>query len=73
VTNRFGEFREEILNTDDLELAFIGPAEKPFVISLRDALGQQSGDPVLQQRGGIWLSKKPEPICTRFAMNITLR
>jgi hypothetical protein len=44
VTNRFGEFREEILNTDDLELAFIGPAEKSIVISLRDALGQQSGD-----------------------------
>jgi hypothetical protein len=46
LTNRFGEFREEILNTGDLELAFIGPAEKPIVISLRDALGQQSGDPV---------------------------
>src|SRR5258708_21938639 len=24
-------------------------------------------------RGGIWLSKKPESICTRFAMSITLR
>jgi hypothetical protein len=37
-TNRFGEFREEIENSGDLELVFHG-GDKPITISLRDVLG----------------------------------
>jgi hypothetical protein len=39
VTNQFGEFRGEIENTGDLELAFPGQGEKSIMISLRNALG----------------------------------
>ena len=38
VTNNFGEFHGEIENRGDLELTFLGHAEKPIVVSLRDAL-----------------------------------
>lgn len=37
-TNRFGEFREEIENSGDLQLTFPGAKGKSIVISLRDAL-----------------------------------
>ena len=40
VTNRFGEFREEIQPSSDLELKLPGEDEKAVVISLRDALGR---------------------------------
>jgi len=42
VTNQFGEFRGEVENTGDLELAFPGQGEKSIVISLRNALGHLS-------------------------------
>jgi hypothetical protein len=38
VTNNFGEFHGEIENRGDLELTFLGHAEKTIVVSLRDAL-----------------------------------
>jgi hypothetical protein len=41
-TNRFGEFREEIANSGDLELVFQGNNDKPITISLRDVLGQSA-------------------------------
>ena len=37
-TNQFGEFRGEIDNSGDLELAFPRPEASPIVISLRNAL-----------------------------------
>ena len=40
VTNEFGEFREEIENTGDLELVFSGATNKPVMISLQDVLLQ---------------------------------
>jgi hypothetical protein len=40
VTNEFGEFREEILSSSDLELRLPGENEKTVIISLRDALGR---------------------------------
>jgi hypothetical protein len=43
MTNQFGEFRGEIENSGDLELSFPRPAEKPIVISLRNALDQLPG------------------------------
>ena len=43
VTNQFGEFRGEVENTGDLELAFPGQGEKSIVISLRNALGHLPG------------------------------
>jgi hypothetical protein len=39
VTNEFGEFREEIQSSSDLELKLLGEDEKAVIISLRDALG----------------------------------
>jgi hypothetical protein len=42
-TNQFGEFREEIEGTGDLELVFHGANDKPITISLHDVLGSQSG------------------------------
>jgi hypothetical protein len=36
LTNEFGEFRVEIKNSDDLELALHCDPEKPIVISLKD-------------------------------------
>jgi len=39
VTNEFGEFREEINASSDLELKLLGDDEKAVIISLRDALG----------------------------------
>ena len=39
VTNEFGEFREEIQASDDLELKLLGEDEKAVIISLRDAMG----------------------------------
>ncbi len=42
-TNQFGEFSGELENTGDLELTIPGEAEKPIVISLRNALGKLSG------------------------------
>jgi phage FluMu protein Com len=41
VTNEFGEFREEIMSSSDLELKLPGENEKAVIISLRDALGRQ--------------------------------
>jgi len=38
-TNEFGEFREEIRSSSDLELKLLGEDEKAVIISLRDALG----------------------------------
>jgi predicted anti-sigma-YlaC factor YlaD len=43
VTNQFGEFREAIQTSGELELVFLGANDKPVVISIRDALGY-SGD-----------------------------
>lgn len=43
MTNQFGEFRGEVENTGDLELAFPGQGEKSIVISLRNALGHLPG------------------------------
>jgi hypothetical protein len=43
ITNQFGEFRGEVENTGDLELAFPGQGEKSIVISLRNALGHLPG------------------------------
>jgi hypothetical protein len=40
VTNEFGEFREEIQSSSDLELKLPGENEKAVIISLRDALGR---------------------------------
>jgi hypothetical protein len=42
-TNEYGEFREEIDSTGDLELVFHGANDKPITISLHDALGSPSG------------------------------
>jgi hypothetical protein len=42
VTNEFGEFREEIRSSGDLELKLLGEDEKVVIISLRDALGKPS-------------------------------
>jgi hypothetical protein len=42
-TNQFGEFFGELENTGDLELIIPGEAEKPIVISLRNALGKLPG------------------------------
>ena len=39
VTNEFGEFREEIQASGDLELKLLGQDEKAVIISLRDAMG----------------------------------
>ena len=39
-TDQFGEFREEIENSGDLELVFHGAHEKPIMVSLQDVLGQ---------------------------------
>jgi hypothetical protein len=38
-TNQFGEFREEIENSGDLELVFSGANDRPVMISLQDVLG----------------------------------
>jgi hypothetical protein len=43
VTNEFGEFREEIRSSSDLELKLLGDGEKAVIISLRDALGRLPG------------------------------
>lgn len=40
VTNEFGEFREEIRSSGDLELKLLGDGEKAVIISLRDTLGK---------------------------------
>jgi hypothetical protein len=40
VTNEFGEFREEIRSSSDLELKLLGDNDKAVIISLRDALGR---------------------------------
>jgi len=42
-TNQFGEFREEIESSGDLELVFHGASDRPVMISLRDVLGQSFG------------------------------
>jgi hypothetical protein len=42
ITNDFGEFREEIQASSDLELKISGEDEKAVIISLRDALGRRS-------------------------------
>jgi hypothetical protein len=42
-TNQYGEFREEIEGTGDLELVFHGANDKPITISLHDVLGSRSG------------------------------
>ena len=38
-TNQFGEFREEIESSGDLELVFSGANDRPVMISLQDVLG----------------------------------
>jgi hypothetical protein len=38
-TNEFGEFREEIEHSGDLELVFSGASNTPLMISLQDVLG----------------------------------
>jgi hypothetical protein len=43
VTNEFGEFREEITASSDLELKITGEDEKAVIISLKDALGRTPG------------------------------
>jgi hypothetical protein len=40
VTNEFGEFRQELQSSGDLELKLPGENEKAVIISLRDALGR---------------------------------
>jgi hypothetical protein len=40
VTNEFGEFREEIQSSSDLELKLLGDDDKAVIISLRDAVGR---------------------------------
>ena len=40
VTNEFGEFREEIGSSSDLELQLLGENEKAIIISLQDAPGR---------------------------------
>ena len=40
VTNEFGEFREEINSSSDLELKLLGDNDTAVIISLRDALGR---------------------------------
>jgi hypothetical protein len=40
VTNEFGEFREEIQSSSDLELKLLGENDQAVIISLRDALGR---------------------------------
>jgi hypothetical protein len=45
VTNEFGEFREEIRTSSDLELKILGDDEKAVIISLRDALGRLPDKP----------------------------
>jgi hypothetical protein len=40
ITNEFGEFREEIKSSSDLELKLPGENQKAVIISLRDALGR---------------------------------
>jgi len=42
VTNRFGEFRGELENSGDLELCFLSPSGKRFIILLRGALKPSS-------------------------------
>jgi len=42
-TNQFGEFREEIESSGDLELVFHGASDRPVMISLQDILGQSFG------------------------------
>jgi hypothetical protein len=42
-TNEYGEFREEIDSTGDLELVLHGANDKPITISLHDILGSPSG------------------------------
>lgn len=40
MTNEFGEFREEIRSSSDLELKLFGENDRAVIISLRDALGR---------------------------------
>jgi len=40
MTNEFGEFREEIQSSSDLELKLLGEDENAVIISLRDTLGR---------------------------------
>jgi hypothetical protein len=42
VTNEFGEFREEIRTSSDLELKLLAEGEEAVIISLRDPLGRRS-------------------------------
>jgi hypothetical protein len=44
VTNQFGEFRETIETSGELELVFQGADDKPVVISIRDALGHSANE-----------------------------
>ena len=44
VTNEFGEFREEIQSSSDLELKFLGENDQAVIISLQDALGKLPGN-----------------------------
>jgi hypothetical protein len=42
-TNEFGEFREEIEDSGDLQLMLPGGSGEPFVITLPDVLGRSGG------------------------------
>lgn len=44
MTNQFGEFEGEIDNSEDVEISFPCPGQKPVVISLRNALDRLSGE-----------------------------
>jgi hypothetical protein len=41
VTNEFGEFREEIRTSSDLELKLLAEGEEAVIISLRDPLARR--------------------------------
>jgi phage FluMu protein Com len=40
LTNEFGEFRQEIRSSSDLELKFVGEEQEAVIISVRDPLGE---------------------------------
>jgi hypothetical protein len=50
-TNQYGEFREEIEGTGDLELVFHGANDKRVTISLHDVLGPMSSESHENQAG----------------------
>lgn len=45
MTNEFGEFREEVRTSSDLELKILGDGEKAVILSLRDAVSRVPDKP----------------------------